>query len=106
MTIHSTIRLAAVGLVCLIGSGCEIDARSLTATGSFERTLKVTGPVDINVTTGSGRIQVRTGTGNRVRVVGSIRASGDWWTGERAEEQIRRLETDPPVEQSGNSIRI
>ena len=38
------------------------------ATGHFERTLQVTGPVDLEVVSGSGNITVHTGAGNSVSV--------------------------------------
>ena len=78
-----------------------------SAEGSFERTLTVTGPVALDVTTGSGNIQIRTGESGRVRVVGRIRATRGFLGGSRgAEEKVRYLEANPPIEQSGNSIRI
>jgi DUF4097 and DUF4098 domain-containing protein YvlB len=71
--------------------------------GSFHRTLNVNGPVDIDITTGSGNITVKTGNSSVVEVTGHIRASG-WFDG--GEARVRRLETSPPIQQSGNSIRI
>ncbi len=43
------------------------------AEGSFERTVKVTGPVELDVTTGSGNIDVRTGDASSVHVRATIR---------------------------------
>ncbi|HMD98816.1 MAG TPA: DUF4097 family beta strand repeat-containing protein [Terriglobia bacterium] len=85
-----------------------VAARMQAAEGSFDRSLKVTGPVEIEVTTGSGHIEVRTGDSSTVRVHGTIKASHDWDSAS-AEERVRRLEKDPPIEQSGQSgdfIRI
>jgi len=76
------------------------------AEGSFDKTLKVTGAVDLEVKTGAGSIEVRTGDGSTVRVVGKIRAQ-DWrWSGLSAEERVRRIEANPPIKQEGNIIRI
>ena len=84
-----------------------VAARMTAAEGSFDRTLKVTGPVEIEVTTGSGHIDVRTGDSSTVRVHGTIKASHDWnWDSSSAEERVRQLEKDPPIEQSGDFIRI
>ncbi|MBZ5646100.1 MAG: DUF4097 domain-containing protein [Acidobacteriia bacterium] len=75
--------------------------------GSFERTLKVSGPVQLEVKTGSGDIHVRKGDDGSVRVYGKIRASEGFFTGtEEVREKVRRLEQNPPIEQSGNRIRI
>jgi len=76
------------------------------ATGHFERTLKVSGNVDLDVASGSGNITVHTGNGDTVYVSAKIHANNSWLFGGNAEEKIRRIEQNPPVEQSGNSIRI
>ncbi len=76
------------------------------ATGHFERTLKVSGNVDLDVASGSGNITVHTGNGDTVYVSAKIHANTSWLFGGNAEEKIRRIEQNPPVEQSGNSIHI
>jgi len=74
------------------------------AEGSFQRSLQVTGPVHLDLTTGSGDVEVRTGNSSQVRVTGRIRATE--WFGGNVEEKIKRLEANPPIQQSGNDIRI
>jgi hypothetical protein len=57
---------------------------------------------------GSGSIALRTGDADEVRIEGRIVAS-DWRTGGgglSSEERVRRLETNPPIEQTGNRVRI
>ena len=78
------------------------------AEGSFERTLKVTGPVELDVSTGSGHIDVRTGDSSTVRIRGTIRASSGGWrsSDDDAERKVRYLESNPPIEQSGNYVKI
>lgn len=78
------------------------------ATGSFSRTLKVSGPVDLDVTTGSGNITIRTSSdANSVQIYAKIRASNNWLSGNLSpEERVKRIEADPPVKQNGNSIEI
>jgi len=75
-----------------------------SAEGSFQRSLSVTGPVSLDVATGSGSIQVSTGGSNQVQVTGHIRVTE--WFGGNADEKVRRLEANPPIQQSGNSIRV
>src|SRR5436309_12498763 len=77
---------------------------SASARGEFERTLKVSGTVNLQVETGSGSIDVRSGNSNEVRVVGHIWANE--WFGDNAEGKVKRLESNPPIQQSGNDIRI
>ncbi len=79
---------------------------SAAPTGHFERTLQVSGPVDLEVTSGSGNITVHTGGSGSVYVSARIRASNSWLFGGNEEEKIRRIEKNPPVEQQGNTIRI
>ncbi len=97
-----------LGLVSLVAaSSVACAALPDTVKGSFERTLKVTGPADIDVNTGSGNITVRPGDGSTVRIVGTIHAWARWLDGEAAaRERVRRLEANPPIEQHGNVIHI
>ncbi len=72
--------------------------------GEFERTLDVTGPVELEVFTGSGNVEVSAGNPGSVRIYGLIRARDDFQ--ERAEEKLRYLQAYPPIEQNGSVIRI
>jgi DUF4097 and DUF4098 domain-containing protein YvlB len=90
----------------LLGAAmAALPCLALGAEGSFDRTLHVTGAVELEVTTGSGRIQVRTGDSATVEVHGVIKAH-DHWGGPSAEQKVHQLEANPPIEQDGNSIRI
>lgn len=91
--------MTVAALVCLPASPAAAAAE-----GSFQRTLQVTGPVHLDLTTGSGNVEVRTGNSSQVQVTGHIRASE--WFGGNVAEKIKRLETNPPIQQSGNDIRI
>ena len=90
-----------VGIAILLGLG-SLPAVA-AAEGSFDRTLSVTGAVRLDVSTGSGSIQVRTGAGNQVHVTGHIKST-DWLGG--SEERVKQIEANPPIQQSGNDIRI
>jgi len=77
-----------------------------SARGEFERTLKVSGNVNLQVETGSGSIDVRTGNSSEVHVVGHIYVNNEWFGGDNADEKVKRIENNPPIQQSGNDIRI
>ena len=77
----------------------------VAAQGSFDRTLQVSGPVDLQINTGSGGIHVRAGNTGSVQVHGAIKANSHWG-GPSPEEKVRQLEANPPIEQDGNTIRI
>jgi hypothetical protein len=74
--------------------------------GSFERTLSVTGPVELDLTTDSGGISVVSGPAGRVRIRGILKANGNWFRRGDVESRIREVEAHPPVVQTGNSIRV
>jgi Putative adhesin len=91
---------AILGLICFQAA----PASAARSEGSFQRALQVTGPVHLDLSTGSGSVEVRTGSVNQVQVTGHIRAS-EWFAG-NVEEKIKQLEANPPIQQSGNDIRI
>ena len=103
-------RLVRVTLAVTIAGLVPVHAGAQRAQGSFERTLTVGSSPDVEISAGAGGIEIRSGSTNRVEVRGLIRA-GDWnrWFGgdvTSAEERVRRVEANPPVEQSGNRVRI
>jgi len=73
--------------------------------GSFERTLTVTGPVELTIHSGSGRIRVYTGGDGAVKILARVRASNSWFSGD-ASERIQRIVKDPPIEQTGNVVHV
>jgi DUF4097 and DUF4098 domain-containing protein YvlB len=72
--------------------------------GHFERTLTVNGAANLDLTTGSGEVTIRTGGANQVSVKARV-TSSDWWGGS-PEAAVHSVEANPPIEQSGSSIRI
>ena len=107
MTAARRLSLLAIYLVGLTGCvGVDISAQSERARGAFERTLTVSGPVDLSIRTGSGDIQIRTGSGGQVQVIGRISASRAWDSSESPADRVRRIEAAPPVTQNGNIIAI
>ncbi len=74
------------------------------AEGHFERTLQISGAANVQLETGSGSIDVHSGSSNEVRIAGHIKIS-EWFGGD-AEEKVKRLESNPPIQQSGNDVRI
>jgi DUF4097 and DUF4098 domain-containing protein YvlB len=74
--------------------------------GSFDRTLSVTGPVQLEVDTGSGSIEVTAGASGSVEVHGVIRARTGFFSATDAAEKVRRIEENPPIEQQGNVIQV
>ncbi|MBI2683659.1 MAG: DUF4097 family beta strand repeat protein [Acidobacteriales bacterium] len=104
MTRPGTSRLALLALAILVSFSLTASA---DVKGSFTRTLKVTGPAEVQVTTGSGDISIREGSGDTVTVIGRISAGTSWLEGGPSpEEKVKRLEAEPPITQNGNMISI
>jgi hypothetical protein len=93
------------GAAVLAAGGCNVVKAQTPAEGDFERTLAVSGPVDLSVHTGSGHIDIRTGSGNSVHVVGHIRTSFSW-SGDTPAARVAQIQAHPPIEQNGNTVRV
>ena len=102
MTHDRVVSAIMIGLVLML----SLQATPLfaAAEGDFQRTLSVNGHVNLDVNSGSGSITVRTGSADKVEISGHIRVS-DWFDSS-AQQKVKQLENNPPVQQSGNSIHI
>ncbi|MDE3201004.1 MAG: DUF4097 family beta strand repeat protein [Acidobacteriota bacterium] len=74
---------------------------ALASEATFERNLSVNGRVDLSVATGSGNVHITRGTGNQVHIFGRVHSS--WGSNEA---RVREIAANPPIEQTGNIIRI
>jgi DUF4097 and DUF4098 domain-containing protein YvlB len=79
-------------------------ATAVAADGTFEQTFTVSGAVDLDAQTHSGNITVRTGSAGSVFVRGTIKVRRRYSSD--ADSIVRQLQTNPPFEQTGNTIRI
>ena len=82
----------------------SLFASADSARGSFNRTLSVSDMVNVDIRTGSGNITLRSGNSGTVSIVARINARGS--DGMNADEKVRIIEANPPIVQSGNTIRI
>jgi hypothetical protein len=94
--------MAILTLALLLPSPVVAAAR---VQGSFERTYSVTGTVELEVLTHSGDISIRGGQPGTVTVRGRIHVGDRWLQGSR-QDDVNQIEKNPPIQQSGNSIRI
>lgn len=74
-----------------------------TVEGRFDKTLQISGAATLDIVTDAGGISVKPGRAGVVEIHAILKSS-DWHSG--AESRIRALEQNPPVEQSGNTVRI
>jgi len=98
---------SAVDLLLILTAICITvqPAAASSVQGAFQRTFQVTGPVDLEALTHSGDITVQSGPAGTVTVSGKIHVGDRWFNGGRKAE-VEELEKNPPVRQTGNSIRI
>lgn len=97
--------LGTAVLAVIVSLAAALPAAAQGREGAFERTLSVTGPVDLDIRSGSGSIRIVPGAGDTVRISGRVRAGWSWFS-RNASDRIREIERDPPIEQSGNVVRI
>jgi len=74
---------------------------ALATEATFDRTLSVSGRVELSIATGSGNIHLTHGAGNQVHIFGKVKSG---WGGN--EQRVHEIAANPPIEQTGNIIRI
>lgn len=74
---------------------------ALASEATFDRSMTVSGRVELRVSTGSGNIHLAQGADNQVHVIGKIKSG---WGG--GEERVQQIASNPPIEQTGNTISI
>jgi hypothetical protein len=82
-------------------AGCEALPSS---NGTFTRDFKVTGPLRLELNTGSGDARVVAGSSGEVQVHGEFTVHP--WPWENTSKRVNELIQNPPVEQEGNLLRI
>ncbi|HLV87430.1 MAG TPA: DUF4097 family beta strand repeat-containing protein [Candidatus Sulfotelmatobacter sp.] len=81
------------------------SAFASSPSGTFDKTLSVTGPVDLEVLTRSGDVTVRAGASGSVQIHGKIFVGDRWLMGSR-EGDVHAIEQNPPIRQDGNNVHI
>jgi hypothetical protein len=97
LTLRNSILAAAVATL--------VPAAALAADGTFDKTLHTTGQVMLTVGTGSGYVHVSPGSSSDVHIVGHVHANG-WGFGASADDRVKQVVNNPPIDQSGNIITI
>lgn len=77
---------------------------ALASEATFERNLQVNGRVELSVGTGSGNIHITRGSGTQVHVFGRVKSNH--WGGGDSDQRVHEIANNPPIEQTGNIIRI
>jgi hypothetical protein len=79
-------------------------ATAVYADADFDRTLTVSGQADLYVSTGSGHIKVTAGSDNQIHIKAHVHAG--WSASPTADGRITKIVENPPIQQSGNTVRI
>jgi DUF4097 and DUF4098 domain-containing protein YvlB len=95
-------------LTVVIAAGWTAAAAGADIDGKFDKTLSVKAPVDVNISTGSGSIDVMPGSDGSVHVVGEIHIGNRWRNRNDSDimARVHEIEQHPPIEQEGNRVRI
>jgi hypothetical protein len=78
---------------------------ALASDGTFDKTLSVSGSVQLEVSTGSGYVHVNPGSDNQVHIIGHVHANHGFMGG-NSDDQVQKVVDNPPIQQSGNTIRV
>lgn len=99
MQLHKAIAVTALLLT---------PAALLAADGTFDKTLHTNGAVTLYVNTGSGYIHVNPGSDSSVHIIGHVHAAkwNSWIDSGSPEERVQHVVSNPPIEQTGNTISI
>lgn len=91
----------ALLLAAAIAVGCEMGP---SASGNFDRTLSVSGPIRLELSNTSGDVSITGGSDGKVHVHAEARASGFGF--DSPEKRLNEIIANPPIEQRGDIIRI
>jgi Putative adhesin len=73
--------------------------------GHFQKTFQVSGGASLEVFTRSGDVVIRSGPAGSIAITGRIHVGDRWFSGGKKAE-VEEIEKNPPLQQSGNHVRI
>lgn len=73
--------------------------------GQFQKTLQLNGAANLEVLTHSGDVTIHTGPAGSMTIIGRIHVGDRWLTGNRKSD-VEQLESNPPIHQDGNRVKI
>ena len=88
-------------VAALATAGCAMGP---AATGSFDRTLSVKGPIRLELNNTSGDVSITGASDGKVHIHAEAHASGMGFAS--PEKRISNFISNPPIEQRGDTIRI
>ncbi|MDH3441435.1 MAG: DUF4097 domain-containing protein [Gammaproteobacteria bacterium] len=105
MNTHTRIKLLTASALLLLSL---LAAQAQAADGSFEERLTLGEAVVLEVDTGSGSIEVRSGPGDEASIRGDIRVDRGFLWSKRgdAEELVQQVKDNPPIKLTDGRLRV
>jgi len=88
--------LCLVAIPALAGSSYQ---------GQFQKTLQLSGAANLEVFTHSGDVTIHSGSAGTMTIVGRIHVGDHWLAGNRKSD-VSQLESNPPIHQEGNRVKV
>ncbi|HXJ14113.1 MAG TPA: DUF4097 family beta strand repeat-containing protein [Candidatus Limnocylindrales bacterium] len=99
---HATILSGMI--LCTALAALSMNAAA-AETATFDKTFSVTAPVRIELSNGSGNVEIRGSADGSVHVHGKV-SPGGWSLFGGGAKSVEEVAANPPLEQSGSTIRI
>jgi Putative adhesin len=96
-----------VNAALLLSGFLLVPAIASASEANFDRTLTVSGNVNLYVSTGSGYVHISPGSDNQIHIVGHVKSgNGSWFGGGSSDDRVKQIAANPPIEQSGNEVHV
>jgi hypothetical protein len=105
MGIEITTRRTWFAAILLALPALSLTIPAYASDATFDKTLNVSGNVQLEVSTGSGYVHVTPGSDNQVHIVGHVHANRGWLGGS-SDDAVKRVIDNPPIQQSGSTVRV
>ena len=99
-----TRRFALPGIVLFAASFSLFTLQASATDNTFDRTFSVSGPIRVELSNGSGNVDIRGTADGKVHVHGRVTKGWTFWGS--SEKNIQDAVSSPPVEQRGDTILI
>jgi hypothetical protein len=99
-----TTRRAWIPGLLLAYAALTLAAGQAIASDTFERTLTVSGPIRLELSNGSGNVDIRGSADGKVHITGKV--TGGWSMFGGSEKTIQDVVANPPIEQHDSVVRI
>jgi DUF4097 and DUF4098 domain-containing protein YvlB len=97
-------RRAWIPGVLLVYGALALAPVRAAATDTFERTLTVSGPIRLELSNGSGNVDIRGSADGKVHIIGKVTAG--WSVFGSSEKGVQDVVANPPIEQREGVVRI